>query len=138
MPRTRRPRFRSRRRAGRSCGEGARPNAVEAGMSWLVQPRLINDPFSDPGLYLDFRFGRRALLFDLGELSGLSARELMRVSHVFVSHTHMDHFAGFDRLLRLCLHRPEPLHLLGPEGFIGHVEHRLKSYVWNLLDGDSP
>jgi hypothetical protein len=49
----------------------------------------------------------------------------------------MDHFAGVDRLLRLCLHRPEPLHLLGPEGFIGHVEHRLRSYVWNLLDEDS-
>jgi ribonuclease Z len=107
-------------------------------MSWLVQPRLINGPFDDPGVYLDFRHGRRALLFDLPDLAPLSSRELLRVTHAFVSHTHMDHFAGFDRLLRLCLHRPEPLHLVGPEGFIGHVEHRLQSYVWNLLDQDSP
>ncbi|HKH96782.1 MAG TPA: ribonuclease Z [Beijerinckiaceae bacterium] len=107
-------------------------------MSWLVQPRLINGPFDDPGVYLDFRHGRRALLFDLPDLAPLSSRELLRVTHAFVSHTHMDHFAGFDRLLRLCLHRPEPLHLVGPEGFIGHVEHRLQSYVWNLLDEDSP
>ncbi|WP_046868282.1 ribonuclease Z [Microvirga massiliensis] len=106
-------------------------------MSWLVRPRLVNGPFDDPGLYLDFRFGRRAILFDLGDLTPLSSRELMRVSHVFVSHTHMDHIAGFDRLLRVCLHRTEPLTLVGPSGFIDQVEHRIRSFTWNLLDEHS-
>jgi ribonuclease Z len=106
-------------------------------MSWLVQPRLVNDPFSDPGLYLDFRYGRRAILFDLGDVSSLSSRELLRVSHVFVSHTHVDHIAGFDRLFRLCLHRPSPLTLIGPPGFVGQVEHRIRGFTWNLLDENS-
>jgi ribonuclease Z len=106
-------------------------------MSWLVQPRPINGPFDDPGLYIDFHYGRRAILFDLGDLSPLSNRELMRVSHVFVSHTHIDHFAGFERLLRVCLHRAGPLHLIGPPDFIDRVEHKLQGFTWNLVDETS-
>lgn len=96
-------------------------------------PRLINDPFSDPGLFIPFLFEKRALIFDLGHLGGLSSKDLLKVSHAFVTHAHMDHFIGFDTLLRLFLGRSKHLHFYGPAGFLAHVEGRLSGYVWNLV-----
>jgi ribonuclease Z len=95
-------------------------------------PRTINGPFGDPGLFIPFLFRSRALIFDLGETADLSNRELLKITHAFVTHTHMDHFAGFDRLLRLFLGREKTLFLYGPEGFLGNVEGKLAGYTWNL------
>ncbi|MCP4694805.1 MAG: ribonuclease Z [Desulfobacterales bacterium] len=97
-------------------------------------PRLINGPFDDPGLFIPFAFENRAILFDLGEIHALSARDVLKVTHVFVSHTHMDHFAGFDRLLRLFLGREKILHLYGPDGFLKNVQGKLNGYSWNLVE----
>jgi ribonuclease Z len=103
----------------------------------IFQPRLVNGPFADPALFVDVLFDRRALLFDLGDITALAPRKILRASHVFVTHAHMDHFVGFDRLLRICLGRARPLKLFGPAGFIDRVEHRLASYVWNLVENHS-
>jgi ribonuclease Z len=100
----------------------------------IFQPRLVNGPFGDPALFVDVLFERRALLFDLGDIAAIAPRKLLRTSHVFVSHTHMDHFVGFDRLLRVCLGRERPLALFGPERFIDQVEHKLAAFTWNLVE----
>jgi ribonuclease Z len=104
-------------------------------MTARFDAHLVNDPFDDPGLYVELVFERRALLFDLGDLSPLPPRKLLRVSDVFVSHMHMDHFAGFDRLLRYCLGREKILNLYGPAGLIDAVGHKLAAYTWNLVSG---
>lgn len=99
----------------------------------LFEPRLVNGVLGDPGLYVDFRDERRALLFDLGELSRQPPRKLLRLSDVFISHTHVDHFIGFDHLLRVILGRKARLALTGGPGFVGQVEHRLAAYTWNVV-----
>ena len=97
--------------------------------------RLINGPFGDPGLYAHLRWQSRSLLFDLGRNDSLTPGELLKVSDAFVSHCHMDHFIGFDNLLRLFLAREKALRLFGPEGILSCVEGKLKGYTWNLVEG---
>jgi ribonuclease Z len=75
-----------------------------------------------------------ALLFDLGDLAPLAARDLLRVSHVFVSHRHMDHFIGFDRLLRVHVGREKRIVIVGPAGMAAAVGHRLHAYSWDLVE----
>jgi ribonuclease Z len=97
-------------------------------------PRLFNDPFDDPGVFIPLLFKNRAIIFDLGDISTLSSRDILKITHVFVTHTHMDHFVGFDRLLRLFIGRDKTLHLFGPAGFLKNVEGKLAGYAWNLVE----
>ncbi|MCP4747854.1 MAG: ribonuclease Z [Desulfobacteraceae bacterium] len=99
------------------------------------QPRLINRPFDDPGLYISFTHRKQAVLFDAGDLSVLSPGDLLKVKHIFVTHTHMDHFIGFDHLLRMLLGRGILIRLFGPPGFLDNLEGKLKGYSWNLVQG---
>jgi ribonuclease Z len=99
------------------------------------QPRLANALFGDPCLFVGLRWTGSAVLFDLGRLDRLPAPEVLKVRHVFVSHTHMDHFIGFDHLLRLFLARDSEVDLYGPPGVIDNVRGKLDGYTWNLVDG---
>jgi len=101
-------------------------------MKPLIHAQLINPPFGDPGLFIEILWERRALLFDLGELAHWRPAKLLKVSHAFVSHTHIDHFIGFDSLLRIMLNREKSLAVYGPPGFLDQVQGKLKGYTWNL------
>jgi ribonuclease Z len=98
-------------------------------------PHLVNDPFGDPAVYVDLKFERRALLFDLGDISVLPPRKLLRISDVFITHRHMDHFVGFDHLLRFVLGRDKVVRFYGPAGLIDAIESKLRAYTWNLVGG---
>ena len=97
-------------------------------------PKLINDPLGDPGVMVEFLCQQRALQFDLGDLSSITNSELLKISHVFISHTHIDHFIGFDHLLRVIFGRGKTIHLYGPENFITNVAGKLAGFTWNLVD----
>jgi ribonuclease Z len=100
----------------------------------LLHANLVNGRYGDPALYVEMLFEKRALMFDLGDITFLPPRKIHRIDHVFVSHAHVDHFIGFDVLLRVLVGREKTVHLFGPSGFIERVAHKLNSYEWNLAD----
>lgn len=104
-------------------------------MTNLFQPRLLNEVFGDPGLFVRLRWERRALLLDLGDLAAQPPADLLKVTDIFVSHTHVDHFIGFDHLLRIVLGRDQTIRLFGPPGLISNVGGKLSGYIWNLVEG---
>jgi ribonuclease Z len=99
-----------------------------------LHPRLVNGRFGDPALFVEMLHRKGALLFDMGDLSALSARDLLRVSHVFITHMHIDHFIGFDALLRVSVGREKVVEMVGPAGFLDRLQHKLLGYEWDLVD----
>lgn len=104
-------------------------------MRTLFHPYLPNGPNGDPALWVDMPDEGHAVLLDLGDLSRIPPRRLLRVDRVIVTHAHIDHFIGFDQLLRLVLRREKELVVSGPPGFLEHVRGKIAAYTWNLIDG---
>ena len=116
---------------GRPLPSGSRVVHV---MSTSLRPRLVNGRWGDPALFVEFSHERAALLLDCGDLSALSARDLLRIRTLGISHMHMDHLIGFDRLLRVNVGRKAQIDVFGPPGLSDRLGHKLQGYSWDLVD----
>jgi len=103
-------------------------------MRTLFHPSLLHGPSGDPGAWIDLPDEGRAVLLDLPSLANVPTRKLLKLAHAVVTHTHMDHFVGFDELLRVSLRREAPLTITGPLGFLDSVRGRIAAYAWNLIE----
>ncbi|MBW7875647.1 MAG: hypothetical protein H3C47_06650 [Candidatus Cloacimonetes bacterium] len=72
-------------------------------------------------------------MFDCGMASMLTVGDVMKLKALFVTHTHIDHFANFDFVIRNRAGSREPVIICGPPGISTNVESRLNSYTWNLI-----
>ncbi|MCS7215211.1 MAG: hypothetical protein RMI30_06565 [Thermodesulfovibrio sp.] len=102
-------------------------------MSRLFHYKVINNAFGDPCVFMRLLREKKALLFDVGDIRKIPFNEILKVSHIFVTHTHIDHFIGFDQVIRAVLRRQEPLRIYGPENIIECVHGKLRGYTWNLV-----
>ena len=103
----------------------------------MIHTEFVNGLSGDPAVLVTIANEKQSFLFDIGSLDRLKARDLVRITHVFVSHAHIDHFIGFDRWLRAHIRQRRELFVVGPPGITKQVEAKLSGYTWNLLeDGD--
>jgi ribonuclease Z len=87
----------------------------------------------DPCLYVEPANLPHSFLLDCGN-QHLGHARLLRARFLFLSHTHLDHFIGFDSWMRVHLGSSNTLHIIGPSGTAQHVYHKIHGYVWNLAE----
>ena len=96
----------------------------------ISEIRLLNGSTGDPGLFIDYPGRDDAVLFDAGENATLGMDRLGDLAAVFITHHHVDHFIGFDRIVRANLDRDKTLQVFGPAGTIAKVYGKIKSYEY--------
>ena len=99
----------------------------------FAHARLLNGSVGDPLLYIDFPDADDAVLFDAGENGALSDDELADLTAVFLTHHHVDHFVGFDRIVRANIDSDKILSVFGPVGTIQKSYDRIRSYEYQFF-----
>jgi ribonuclease Z len=92
--------------------------------------RLVNGSTGDPLLFIDYPGKDDAFLFDAGENGRLDPSRMSDLQAVFITHHHVDHFVGLDRIVRANLDSDKTLHVYGPDNTIRKVYDRVKSYEY--------
>lgn len=105
--------------------------------------QVLGDMGRDNALHVALDSGKTVerLMFDCGEgcSTALSVGERQAVDHLFFSHLHMDHVAGFDGFFRCTYGRTAPANQIwGPPGTAAAMQHRFQGFLWNLHDGMEP
>jgi ribonuclease Z len=94
------------------------------------QIQLVNGSTGDPILFVDYPGKNDALMFDAGEMGAWPNERLKDLEAVFITHHHVDHFIGFDRIVRANLDTDKNLQVFGPIGTIAKIYDRIRSYEY--------
>lgn len=76
-------------------------------------------------------------LCECGEAKKLTIKEIQNCNAIFISHTHIDHFANFDTIIRHQIGIQRRVIICGPLGIAKQIQSRILSYTWNLINENS-
>lgn len=101
--------------------------------------KILGQPGRDNAVLVSINSGQAVhrLLFDCGDgcLNELPFREIQAIDHLFFSHFHIDHVAGFDQFLRCNYAREDRLNnIWGPPNTAEIIHHRFCGFWWNLTE----
>jgi len=99
-----------------------------------VKHYLVNERYEDPGIFLQVENTGDYILFDIGNIYKLDRSIIKKINKIFITHTHMDHFIGFDYLLRLKLGKQQVVEIFGIYPVSENIYHKLQGYIWNLVE----
>ncbi len=99
-----------------------------------IKHYLINEKYDDPGIVIEIETLGEYILFDIGNIHRLDRHLLRKITKIFITHTHMDHFIGFDYLLRNKLGKPHTVDIFGISPLADNVYCKLQGYTWNLVE----
>ncbi len=99
-----------------------------------VKHYLVNDKNEDPGLVIEIENLGDYILFDIGNIYKLDRHLIKKINKIFISHTHMDHFIGFDYLLRNKLGKAQTVEMFGIAPVVDNTYCKLQGYTWNLVE----
>lgn len=97
------------------------------------QVKQVNSPFDDTAFFIRNMYKKTPFLFDCGRLGKITNSEILSIADIFISHTHIDHFYGFDRVLRGSICADKTIRVFGPPGIIRNVQGKIDAYTWNLI-----
>lgn len=92
-----------------------------------------SNPGEDVSILIKFSNHAFNYLCDCGEASNLTVSECKNIKAIFITHTHMDHFIDFDKIIRSQLGIKQQVIVCGPKNIAQNVRAKLKSYTWNLV-----
>ncbi|WP_297454366.1 ribonuclease Z [Persephonella sp.] len=104
----------------------------------MAKPRvkhyLINEKHEDPGIVIEIDSIGEYILFDVGNIRRLDRHLIKKINKIFITHTHMDHFIGFDNLLRNKIGKEQTVEIFGIAPLADNVYCKLQGYTWNLVE----
>ena len=95
-----------------------------------------NSQFGDSAFFVSNIYTPSKYLIDCGQLS-FKFSQLNSIKYVFISHTHMDHFYGFDKIIRSFINSGEKITIYGPKNIADNIRSKIMGYSWNLISGNS-
>lgn len=92
---------------------------------------MVNPLEEDPYVYIEKSEIKESYLFDCGIRVRGNYRKIKRLWGICISHAHIDHFVGFDHMIRSLLSDDKEIHIFGPRGIIDKIQGKLTAYDWD-------